>query len=97
MLVYAVEGSGLISLYEQENGDLAVSYTGTGQVERVIALVCTPDNAYWQPKYRHWVIRSHSRPAALGMLDEQATWLAADNMLLMRPACGARMMANSAL
>lgn len=96
MLVYAVEGSGLISLYELENGDLAVSYTGSGLIDEVVASICTPEHAYWQGKYRHWVIRAHSRRAALQELDRKAVWLANDNVLLMRPRQELNAVSNSA-
>lgn len=86
MIVYVVEGAGLISLHAMANGEMSVQHTGSSRVGDVVASVCRTPRCYWSTKYRHWVIREPHVREVLADFDAVALRISSSNLYLFRPA-----------
>jgi hypothetical protein len=85
MIVYVVEGAGLISLRQIEDGEMSVQHTGSGRVADVVASICRAPRCYWSAKYRHWVILQPHIKDVLADFDLVALRISSNNLHLLRP------------
>jgi len=85
MIVYAVDGAGLISLREIEGGDMSVQHTGSPRVAELVSAVCREPRCYWSDKYRHWIVRQPNVAEILADFDRLAIRISSNNMYLLRP------------
>lgn len=85
MIVYAVEGAGLISLREIENGEMSVQHIGSDRVADVVTAVCRNTRCYWSDKYQHWIVYQSYVAEVVAELDRVALRISTNNLHLLRP------------